>query len=57
MFKSSVSELLTGSISSRMVGRLNLLEIVLGGRECHSLIVVGKKRFPSIFAEYLICKN
>ena len=57
----------------RMVGRLDwllkccikffgnefsdLLETVFGGREFHSLIVVGKKLFPNMFAEYLICKN
>ena len=30
---------------------------MLGGRKFHSLIVVGKKLFPNMFAEYLICKN
>ena len=37
-----------------------LLETVfgIGGREFHSLIVVGKKLFTNnMFAKYLICKN
>ena len=28
----------------------DLLETVFGGREFHSLIVVGKKLFPNMFA-------
>ena len=35
----------------------DLLETVFGRREFHSLIVVGKKLFPNMFAEYLISKN
>ena len=35
----------------------DLFETVFGGREFHSLVVVGKKLFPNMFAEYIICKN
>ena len=35
----------------------DLLGTVFGGREFQSLIVVGKKLFPNMFAECLIYKN
>ena len=43
--------------SFKLVVKMLDFETVFGGREFHSLIVVGKKLFPNMFAECLICKN